>query len=243
MITRRAVADLPASTCCHTVRATGITAYLSNGGTLEHAAADRRAPPPSDAVPVSSERARTGNMTPTPTRPILMFRPLATWARTILYEYYCMSWATRIAAEGTTHPPLAARLVGESFELAVKVLHILSQGPERKLKFGHSLGGLIRHMQPLERLLRNLWGGRSRLPDRYIGRRVQSLPGSLWCRRRKVEQAEPNNPERLRGNLRRLDLNHAHAVRGVDVLVGTGDLVELSEGATGTVTPWGDVSR
>ena len=98
-------------------------------------------------------------MTPTPTRPILKFRPGATWARTILYEYYCMSWATRIAAEGTTHPPLAARLVGESFELAVKVLHILSQGPERKLKFGHSLGGVIRHMQPLERLLRNLWGG------------------------------------------------------------------------------------
>ena len=28
---------LPPSTCCHTFRATGITAYLSNGGTLEHA--------------------------------------------------------------------------------------------------------------------------------------------------------------------------------------------------------------
>ena len=38
MIKRRAVAaGLPASTCCHTFRATGITAYLSNGGTLEHA--------------------------------------------------------------------------------------------------------------------------------------------------------------------------------------------------------------
>ena len=32
-----AAADLPPSTCCHTFRATGITAYLSNGGTLEHA--------------------------------------------------------------------------------------------------------------------------------------------------------------------------------------------------------------
>ena len=30
-------ADLPPSTCCHTFLATGITAYLSNGGTLEHA--------------------------------------------------------------------------------------------------------------------------------------------------------------------------------------------------------------
>ena len=30
-------AGLPASTCCHTFRATGITAYLSNDGTLEHA--------------------------------------------------------------------------------------------------------------------------------------------------------------------------------------------------------------
>ena len=28
---------LPPSTCCHTFRATGITAYLSNGGTLDHA--------------------------------------------------------------------------------------------------------------------------------------------------------------------------------------------------------------
>ena len=30
-------ADLPPSTCCHTLRTTGITAYLSNGGTIEHA--------------------------------------------------------------------------------------------------------------------------------------------------------------------------------------------------------------
>ena len=38
MIKRRAsAAGLPPSTCSHTFRATGITAYLSNGGTLEHA--------------------------------------------------------------------------------------------------------------------------------------------------------------------------------------------------------------
>ena len=38
MIKRRARdAALPYSTCCHTFRATGITAYLQNGGTLEHA--------------------------------------------------------------------------------------------------------------------------------------------------------------------------------------------------------------
>ena len=38
MIKRRvATAGLPPSTCCHTFRATGITAYLSNGATLEHA--------------------------------------------------------------------------------------------------------------------------------------------------------------------------------------------------------------
>ena len=37
-IKRRALAaGLPASTCCRTFRTTGITAYLSNGGTLEHA--------------------------------------------------------------------------------------------------------------------------------------------------------------------------------------------------------------
>lgn len=38
MIRRRArEAGLPANICCHTFRATGITAYLSNGGTLENA--------------------------------------------------------------------------------------------------------------------------------------------------------------------------------------------------------------
>lgn len=38
MLKRRArVAGLPDSTCCHTFRATGITVYLRNGGTLEKA--------------------------------------------------------------------------------------------------------------------------------------------------------------------------------------------------------------
>jgi site-specific recombinase XerD len=40
MIKRRALAaKLPSSTCCHTFRATGITAYLENGGTIENAQA------------------------------------------------------------------------------------------------------------------------------------------------------------------------------------------------------------
>jgi len=40
MIKRRAeAAGLPATTCCHTFRATGITAYLENGGTIENAQA------------------------------------------------------------------------------------------------------------------------------------------------------------------------------------------------------------
>ena len=40
MIKRRAEdAELPSSTCCHTFRATGITAYLKNAGTIEHAQA------------------------------------------------------------------------------------------------------------------------------------------------------------------------------------------------------------
>ena len=40
MIKRRAEdADLPSTTCCHTFRATGITAYLENGGTIENAQA------------------------------------------------------------------------------------------------------------------------------------------------------------------------------------------------------------
>ena len=38
MIKRRAkAAGLPEEICCHTFRATGITAYLENGGTIEHA--------------------------------------------------------------------------------------------------------------------------------------------------------------------------------------------------------------
>ena len=38
MVKRRArAAGLPSSICCHSFRATGITAYLLNGGTLEHA--------------------------------------------------------------------------------------------------------------------------------------------------------------------------------------------------------------
>jgi integrase/recombinase XerD len=40
MIRRRALdAGLDAEICCHTFRATGITAYLDNGGTLENAQA------------------------------------------------------------------------------------------------------------------------------------------------------------------------------------------------------------
>ena len=38
MIKQRAkAASLPEEVCCHTFRATGITAYLENGGTIEHA--------------------------------------------------------------------------------------------------------------------------------------------------------------------------------------------------------------
>ena len=87
---------------------------------------------------------------------ILKFRPWI-WARTTVYEYFCMSWATRVAAETTSHSPLAARLVGESFELAIKVLNILSRGPENKLKYGHSLTAIIGDIPILEQMLRKLW--------------------------------------------------------------------------------------
>jgi len=39
MVKRRAAAELPLTTCNHTFRATGITAYLANGGTIEKAQA------------------------------------------------------------------------------------------------------------------------------------------------------------------------------------------------------------
>lgn len=91
-------------------------------------------------------------------RPILRFHPWV-WTRTTLYEYFCMSWAARAAAERTGHAPLAARLVGESFELAIKALNILIRGPGQDLKFGHSLSAILGDIPLLERLLRNLWGG------------------------------------------------------------------------------------
>lgn len=96
-------------------------------------------------------------MTQHTNRLILKFRPYI-WARTILYEYFCMSWATRIAAENTRHPPLAARLVGESFELSIKVLHILCQGPGKELKYGHSLKTIVGDIPALEHILGKLWG-------------------------------------------------------------------------------------
>jgi integrase len=40
MVKRRSIrAGISAATCCHTFRATGITAYLENGGTIEKAQA------------------------------------------------------------------------------------------------------------------------------------------------------------------------------------------------------------
>ena len=70
-----------------------------------------------------------------------------------------MGWAAGEAAEHTSHPPLAARLVGESFDLAIKALVILSRGPGHDLKFGHSLSIILGDVPQLERLLRKLWGG------------------------------------------------------------------------------------
>ena len=90
-------------------------------------------------------------------RLVLQFRPWV-WARTIIYEYFCMSWAMRVAAEHTRYPPLAARLVGESFELAIKTLNILARGPEQPLTHGHGLESLLNDVPKLAGLLSGLWG-------------------------------------------------------------------------------------
>jgi integrase/recombinase XerD len=64
VIKRRArQAGLPHTTCCHTFRATGITTYLQNSGTIEHA--QQIAP---HAVRATSRRARPSCMT-APTMP------------------------------------------------------------------------------------------------------------------------------------------------------------------------------
>src|SRR5436853_5738539 len=65
MVKRRAMAaGLPASTCCHTFRATGITAYLEAGGTIENAqaiAASRRALASSTTGPAMKSRLMRWN--------------------------------------------------------------------------------------------------------------------------------------------------------------------------------------
>jgi hypothetical protein len=66
MIKRRAKdAALPYSTCCHSFRATEITAYLQNGGTLEHAQSSRRIshrePPSSTIAPRMRFRSPRSN--------------------------------------------------------------------------------------------------------------------------------------------------------------------------------------
>ena len=63
MIKRRAkAAGLPYSTCCHTFRATGITTYLENGGTLDtrkpSPIINHRAPPSSTTVPARNFRLK-----------------------------------------------------------------------------------------------------------------------------------------------------------------------------------------
>ena len=59
MIRRRArTASILTPSGCHTFRATGITAYLENGGTLEHTSRSRR----------TSRRARRGSTTAVRTR-------------------------------------------------------------------------------------------------------------------------------------------------------------------------------
>ena len=59
MIRRRARdAGLSEDICCHTFRATGITAYLDNGGTLENAQADGGARKPAHDETLRSHRRR-----------------------------------------------------------------------------------------------------------------------------------------------------------------------------------------
>ena len=63
MIKRRpAAAGLPPSTCCHTFRATGIKAYLSNGWTLEHAQQIAAHASPNRRMDVPPTLATSGTM-------------------------------------------------------------------------------------------------------------------------------------------------------------------------------------
>ena len=90
------------------------------------------------------------------TRYVLQFRSWV-WSRTTLYEYFSNSWACRVAAEQTKHSPLAARLVGESFELALKMFLILARGPNASLVLTHSVRKILDEELSLGSILRNLW--------------------------------------------------------------------------------------
>ena len=98
MIKRRALAaDLPPSTCCHTFRATGITAYLSNGGTLEHAQqiAGHASP--------KTTKLYDGRPTRLTVDEIGFFAVLHTWGQTLVHHphLHCVIPGVGLADDGT----------------------------------------------------------------------------------------------------------------------------------------------
>ena len=84
----------------------------------------------------------------------LNFHPWIT-KRAALHEYFFLSRSTFRAAKTTTHSTLAARLTGESIELAIKAMLVLAgEEPPRT----HMIGECLEKIPGLRSLMANLWG-------------------------------------------------------------------------------------
>ena len=74
--------------------------------------------------------------------------------RATLHEYFFQSRSMFQAARSTSNSSLAARLTGESIELAIKALLVLA-GKEPS---GHRIGDCLDEIPELKGLMANLWG-------------------------------------------------------------------------------------
>ena len=115
---RAAAAGVPASTCCHTFRATAITAYLSNGGrssTRNRLPATRRPGRRTHRDLTGGERARPGVARPSITlsSPMPLSSTIATWAPVRSFAGWERSPPTARAVRPTT--PLVAPISRRRF--------------------------------------------------------------------------------------------------------------------------------
>ena len=84
----------------------------------------------------------------------LNFRPWIT-KRATLHEYFFLSRSMFQAARSTRNSSLAARLTGESIELAIKALMVLAG---REPQSTHRIGDCLDEIPELKGMMADLWG-------------------------------------------------------------------------------------